>query len=209
MEVDSYRLSRRPASHYLALFDAAQFELHPTQTLAHQVFPALFSRPVGEENDELGFSVCLPIEFGQPRTDLADTARSVVAHIVEMDDAFRVPGHADSENPTLWRVTVYEFFVALEYYSTTVNTQWPEHFTRAEDGNWRYRGRFLPWMRRPNTTPSLLAVDAPTAKRDPRLAACILLIWPLSMRPRRARSFAKEFRPATSQVLSTSENCRC
>ena len=128
----------------------------------------------------LEFEVLIPVEFGVARTDLVPSVKSVLAQIVEMDDAARAEERTFDDDEALAAVTVQEFFVEFRYFSATVNSQWAEYFTPEPDGRWRHRGMALPWMRdwRTKATPAILAVDAAYAENASAAAGVYIADWP-------------------------------
>jgi len=163
-----HRLGQRPAAYYRGLFETQPFAMRNGS----------YYCALGGDDDDLSFEVHLPIEFGRPRTDLAELARTVVDQVVEMDDAVRGT-ILDEEDPLLAWIEVREFFVRFEYYSSLVNTQWAEYFTRDEVGVWRHRGMDLPWMTsfRVRNAPAILAVDAAYSEGRSAVAGVYFRDW--------------------------------
>jgi deoxyribonuclease V len=151
MRRGTFRLGAKASSFYLERFNAADLKIAGTERTAHT--------RVGD--GDLAFELHLPVEFGAIRIDLIERARSALAQVVAMDDAARASNADSEDDEQLAALTVREFFAELEYFSTTVNSQWTEFFTREGNGAWRHRGKFLPWM--PNwlakEKAAILAVD--------------------------------------------------
>lgn len=169
MRKNTFRLGTNPSSFYLERFNADHLEIAGAERTA---------RATVAEGD-LAFEVHIPVEFGAIRTDLVERARSALSQIVAMDDAAR-RSNADSEDDELLAaLTVYEFFAELEYFSTSVNSQWTEFFTPDADGTWRHRGKFLPWMQNWNrkSEPVILALDAAYAEANAAAAGVCFADW--------------------------------
>jgi deoxyribonuclease V len=168
MRKNTFRLSQNPPSFYLESFDERKL----VTTTSGEAYI-----PVGE--GDLAFEVHLAVEFGAVRSDLLTQARSVLAQIVAMDDAARASNPDSEEDEQLAAVSVYDFFAELEYFSTTVNSQWTEFFTPAGDGGWRHRGKTLPWMQSCSvkSTPAILAVDVAYAESCSAAAGVCFADW--------------------------------
>lgn len=170
MRKNTYRLGVNPSSFYLAQFDERELRADGTAKAVNML--------VGR--GDLGFWVTLPVEFGVARTDLIPVARSVLAQIVEMDDAARscnTPEHDDDE--VLNAITIREFFVEFEYYATAWNSNWHVYFTPDSDGRYRHRGMELPWMAswRRKVKPAILALDAAYGEAHSAAAGVYLPDW--------------------------------
>jgi deoxyribonuclease V len=152
MRKNTFRLGAHPSSYYLERFNADKLRIAGAENTAHAT--------VGE--GDLAFEVHVPVEFGAVRADLAVDAHAALSWIVEMDDAARASNADSADDEQLAALTVREYFAELEYFSTTVNSQWTEFFTPDPAGGWRHRGKFLPWMPTwlAKSKPCILAVDA-------------------------------------------------
>jgi deoxyribonuclease V len=169
MRKNTFRLGARPASSYLERFNPAEFKIAGQERTAYA--------EVGE--GDLAFEVHLPVEFGAIRLDLSDRARSALSQIVAMDDAARASNSDSEDDEQLAALTVYEFFAELEYFSTTVNSQWTEFFTPDGDGRWRHRGKVLPWMPSwlAKSKPAILAVDVAYSQNAAAAAGVYFADW--------------------------------
>lgn len=169
MRKNTFRLGAKPSSFYLERFNATDLRIAGAERTA-------FAR-VGE--GDLEFEVHLPVEFGAIRTDLANRARTVLAQIVAMDEVARASNSDSEDDEQLAALTVYEFFAELEYFSTTVNSQWTEFFTLDAEGVWRHRGKLLPWMESGGaySKSAILAVDAAYAEAAAAAAGVYFEDW--------------------------------
>ncbi|MGH6949687.1 MAG: endonuclease V, partial [Vitreimonas sp.] len=142
----------KPSSFYLERFNEADLRIAGEERTA----------PTRVGEGDLEFEVHIPVEFGAIRADLCAHARSALAQVVAMDDAARASNADSEDDEQLAALSVYAFHAELEYFSTTVNSQWTEFFTLAADGGWHHRGKALPWMQTwlTKNAPALLAIDA-------------------------------------------------
>lgn len=170
---DTYRLGVKASAHYLALFNPETTPVPRGSKVARV--------PVGPEGDDLAFDVIIPIEARVLRADLLLKAQAVLSQVVEMDDAARatnIDGFADDES--LASITIGEFFIAFEYFSSVVNSQWTEYFFLTE-GAWRHFGKHLPWQvpmpRRHEERGALLALDAAYADDHASVAGVFFTHW--------------------------------
>jgi deoxyribonuclease V len=166
MRKNSFRLGQRPPSFYLERFDERRLIVNREAYIE-----------VGE--GDLAFEVHIPLEFGAVRTDLFEQARSALAQVVAMDDVARASNPDSEEDEQLAALSVYEFFAELEYFSTTVNSQWTEFFTPTGDGGWRHRGKTLPWLQSwsVKAAPAILAVDAAYGESGSAAAGVYFADW--------------------------------
>lgn len=173
MRKNTFRLGAKPSSLYAERFNAADLRLAGAEKTAHAC--------VGE--GDLEFEVHVPVEFGSIRVDLVEHARSALTQIVAMDDVARASNQDSEDDEQLAALTVREFFAELEYFSTTVNSQWTEFFTRGTDGSWRHRGKFLPWMASwlSKAQPVILAVDAAYSDNSAAVAGVWFADWAADM----------------------------
>lgn len=169
MRKNTFSLGANPSSFYLERFNADHLEIAGAERTARAT--------VGE--GDLAFEVHVPAEFGAIRTDLIERARSALSQIVAMDDAARRSNADGEDDELLAALTVYEFFAELEYFSTSVNSQWTEFFTPDADGTWRHRGKFLPWMQNwiRKSEPVILALDAAYAEANAAAAGVCFADW--------------------------------
>lgn len=170
---DTYRLGVKASAHYLALFNPEVAPVPRGSKVARV--------PIGPEGDDLAFDVIIPLESGAWRADLLPKARAVLSQVVEMDDAARATNiDAFADDESLASITIDEFFIAFEYFSSAVNSQWIEYFFLTE-GAWRHVGKNLPWQVpahvRHQERGALLALDAAYADGHATVAGVFFTDW--------------------------------
>jgi hypothetical protein len=149
MSKSSFRLGVHLASHYASLFDAAKISIQPAVN-GPRPWPELGVARIGKGDGEgdLDFEILMPTEEGCVPERLVSRARSVLSHVVEMDDAARIAHDADPDPIDLDEVLAYvvirDAYVVLHYFATTMNTEWDVYFTPNGQGGWDYRGLQLP-----------------------------------------------------------------
>lgn len=170
---DTFRLVVHSSAHYSALFNPDAIVVHPSDKIA--------CAELGDEGGDHSFAVLIPLEAGAPSSDLLLRARAVLAQVVEMDDAARSTNFDEpAEDEYLLSITVGAFFVAFEYASTRVNTQWTEYFF-VDGDTWRHIGKHLPWqvpvLQRQTERGMLLALDVAYADDHASVAGVFFADW--------------------------------
>ncbi len=187
MRRNSYRLGKHPSSYYLELYDDT----------ALCVDRDTASTSVCSDDPDREFEVHLPVEWGEVRADLKPLARSLLSRIVELDDIARAShddAHDDDER--LAAVIVREFYCELRYFATAWNSDWTEYVTREAGGEWRHRGKALPWMRdwRITSEPAIVAIDAAYGETRSAVGAVYFRDW-ASEHTHATSSFIREGKP--------------
>ncbi|MEQ1811164.1 MAG: endonuclease V [Terricaulis sp.] len=170
MRRNSYRLGKHSSSYYLGRYDDTALQVDRDSAFSI----------VRSDDPDREFEVHLPVEWGEVRADLKPVARALLSRIVELDDIVRAShGDAHDDDERLAVVIVREFYCELRYFATAWNSDWTEYFTRDADGEWRHRGKALPWMRdwRVESEPALVAIDAAYGEARSAVSAVYFRDW--------------------------------
>jgi len=90
---------------------------------------------------DLEFEILLPAVEGRVQPGYISAAKSVLAQIVDMDEAARaVPDTTIDSDEILAYVVVHDDCVEFHYFATTVNSEWSVYFTKHDADRWEYRG---------------------------------------------------------------------
>lgn len=118
---NSFRLGASTSSHYLGIFKGTEIQVKPAIHDAQRAFPAQGEVPI--ESGDLNFEIWFPLENGAVPNRHIETANSVLAQIVEMDDAARSIESSFDHDEELAYITIDDSEVRFRYFATTVNTE--------------------------------------------------------------------------------------
>lgn len=135
--MNKYRLDIKPSSYYSGLFREDEIEIVPSYDRSGIILREYQEQGMCEIGEEFG--IYFPSENNKVDREYIEIAKNVLSQIAELDaEARSITGKDNFDHEEyLAYIEIGKDEIELNYFASTVNTEWGAYFKRQSDGNWR------------------------------------------------------------------------
>ncbi|MEM9263322.1 MAG: hypothetical protein AAGA22_07070, partial [Pseudomonadota bacterium] len=144
-------LSSKPASYYVTLFEAGQFQIVKEEepSDSSELFTHYAELQIGDDTDDRYFEVSIGLTSDELPDRMRRRAALAIEKIIELDEAARSIPTEHDHHEALAYLDIRAAEVRLHYWSDTVNTEWDVVFSFDDQGMWDCLG--IPDWRNPGS----------------------------------------------------------